>query len=107
MKLSTKLILPVLAISLIAGSAFAVKQPAPIQPSLGNLLAVSACNIAALTASFVALGKFIPDQHSTLRFVIQTINFNYWLHREYQAVDEYIDQKFLWEGHQAIKNFTK
>ncbi len=47
MKLSNKLILPVLALSLYAGSAFAGKQTSPTQPSLGNLLALSACNAIA------------------------------------------------------------
>lgn len=107
MKLSNKLFLPVLALSLVAGTAFAIKQPKPIEPSLGNLLALSACNAIAGIASFVALEILIPAHHSMLKPLSQICATGYWINEEVKAIEEYKIKMYQWKAQQIINEITK
>lgn len=107
MKLSNKLVLPVLALSLYASSAFAVNNQKIIhQPSLGNLLALSVCNAIAGIASVAALERFISDDF-IIKPWVQCYSVVYWINEEVKAIEEYKIKMYQWKAQQIINNICK
>lgn len=104
MKLSNKLVLPVLAISLIASSAFAGRRPVIVKPSLGNLVAITICNAMVGTATYMAIDKLISDP--ILNIPSKLLAAGYLINNEYELIQEYKRNKAEWEYYQAVKKLS-
>lgn len=105
MILSTKsVLLPILVLSLSAAFAFAGEPPKIIAPSMGNLLVVSACNMASGIASVVALEKCIPAHHVPLKPFSQLLAIGYWINQELEAIKEYNKKMRIWKAYQIVNN---
>lgn len=104
MKFTTKLILPIAVLSLSAASVFAGEQPKIKAPFLGNLLVVSACNMAAGIASVVAIQKYIPDHHFPLKPLSTIVAIGYWIHEEFEAIEDYNKKERIWKAYQIVNS---
>lgn len=104
MKFVNKLVLPVLAISLIASSAFAGRRPVIVEPSLGNLVAITICNAMVGTATYMAVDKLISDP--ILNIPSKLLAAGYWIKNEYELIQEYKRNKAEWEYYQAVKKLN-
>lgn len=105
-KSSNKLILPVLAISLISGSAWALNAPRVIpQPFLGNLLALSICHAAAGIASCIAVEGFFSDNLPTNTIAKRAVQIGlagYWIKAQVKAMNQYNAQINAWRAQHRI-----
>lgn len=106
MKLSNKLILPVLAISLISGSACALNAPrSNPQPSRGNLIALSVCHAMVAVASCIAVEGFFRDNfpsNTIAKSALQLGFAGYWINAQVKAMRQYNAQMNTWQAQHRI-----